>query len=148
MLPSREGPSWPGPFPPGTSAVCRAQWEPGARGAEVRGHSPVCPSLPAHLCDHRRVQVGVQAHQEAHPLHRPQPGLAPQQCAAGRRLLRLQMPVRGGALPSTQDSSGVRGWRGEPCPKRPALQTSSAPSRVPWGLSPASVRVCSLKDRS
>lgn len=36
--------------------------------------------------------VGVQAHQEAHPLHRPQPGLAPQQRAPGRRLLRLQMP--------------------------------------------------------
>lgn len=28
--------------------------------------------------------MGVQAHQEAHLLHGPQPGLAPQQCALGR----------------------------------------------------------------
>lgn len=40
------------------------------------------------------LQVGVQAHQEAHPLHGAQPGLASQQRAAGRRLLRLQVPVR------------------------------------------------------
>jgi hypothetical protein len=43
------------------------------------------------VCVH---QVGEQAHQEGHPLHRAEPGLAPEQHPAGCRILRPGLQVR------------------------------------------------------
>ena len=57
--------------------------------------SPGAVMLP-HLRRPLSPQVGLQAHQEAHPLDGAQPRLAPQQRPPGRWLLRLQVPVRHG----------------------------------------------------
>lgn len=85
--------------------------------SESHGVCPRALGVPTPLS----LQVGVQAHQEAHPLHSAQPGLASQQCAAGRRLLRLQVSVRGkGGTPGiTQGCTGRAGmelapWRSPP----------------------------------
>lgn len=75
---------------------------PGALGAlttlsqpppESPGWFPGVVMLP-HRSQPLSTQVGLQAHQEAHPLDGAQPRLAPQQRPPGRRLLRLQVPVR------------------------------------------------------
>lgn len=60
---------------------------------ESPGWFPGVVMLP-HRSQPLSTQVGLQAHQEAHPLDGAQPRLAPQQRPPGRRLLRLQVPVR------------------------------------------------------
>lgn len=78
---------------------------------------PTCPSMSV------PIQVGVQTHQEAHPLHRPQPGLAPQQRASGCRLLRLQVPVSQGPCTSMKQGLDSRGQ---------VLSQALGRASVPW----------------